>query len=43
MNKTSRNLLMFILGCAFYTLVEMLWRGYSFMTEKSKEIFPLRY
>ena len=21
---------MFILGCAFYTLVEMLWRGYSF-------------
>lgn len=30
MNKASRNLLMFILGCAFYTLVEMLWRGYSF-------------
>lgn len=30
MNKTSRNLLMFILGCAFYTLIEMLWRGYSF-------------
>ena len=30
MNKLSRNLLMFILGCAFYTLVEMFWRGYSF-------------
>lgn len=30
MNKTRRNLLMFILGCAFYTLIEMLWRGYSF-------------
>lgn len=30
MNKLIRNLLMFILGCAFYTLVEMLWRGYSF-------------
>ena len=30
MNKTSRNILMFILGCALYTLVEMLWRGYSF-------------
>lgn len=30
MNKLSRNLIMFILGCAFYTLVEMLWRGYSF-------------
>lgn len=30
MNKVNRNLLMFILGCAFYTLVEMLWRGYSF-------------
>lgn len=30
MNKASRNLIMFILGCAFYTLVEMLWRGYSF-------------
>ena len=30
MNKASRNLMMFILGCAFYTLVEMLWRGYSF-------------
>lgn len=30
MNKTVRNLLMFILGCAFYTLAEMIWRGYSF-------------
>ncbi len=30
MNRTSKNLLVFILGCSFYTLVEMLWRGYSF-------------
>lgn len=30
MNKALKNILMFILGCAFYTLVEMLWRGYSF-------------
>lgn len=30
MNRISKNLLMFVLGCAFYTLVEMLWRGYSF-------------
>ncbi len=30
MNKAFKNILMFILGCAFYTLVEMLWRGYSF-------------
>ncbi len=30
MNRTSKNLLVFILGCSFYTLVEMFWRGYSF-------------
>lgn len=30
MNNTTKNILMFILGCCFYTAIEMLYRGYSF-------------
>ncbi len=30
MGKLVRTVIMFLLGCAFYTLIEMIWRGYSF-------------
>ena len=30
MNNTTKNILMFTLGCCFYTAIEMLYRGYSF-------------
>ena len=30
LNIVKRNWIMFLLGCAFYTLIEMFWRGYSF-------------
>lgn len=30
LNFIKRNWIMFLLGCAFYTLIEMFWRGYSF-------------
>lgn len=30
MNKTTRNMLMFILGCCFYATIELFFRGYTF-------------